>query len=427
MCTVLVMATIGCSQKGNTKSKKTERSAQVMATVKDRQTENSAPADVSTTGSQEVNSEAETTGEEPQTVPSAGESDSSGAAAQGDSQDSGTAAQGNPQVSAQNADPTTELPQTMAQKGDSDYVSFLFAGDVCLEEDGFVLDYYDEVGQDLNQCVDPNLQRRMAAADIFMLNHEYTISARGSRLDKYYTFRADPSRMHILQELSVDLVSLANNHIYDYGYDAFADTIALLDQAGIRHVGGGLNQSAAEEVVYYTVKGVTIGVVSASRAEKYVITPKAEGDNPGVFWMYDETRLLEVAADAATRCDYLVAYLHWGTEDSKYFENYQHRIAEELENVGVDAIIGGHPHVVQGMEYVNDMPVLYSMGDFWFNGEDKYSIMVQLDIYKDGSSNVEIIPCRQQGYAIHEITDDAGKQAFFSYLSDLSPGIEFYN
>ena len=74
-----------------------------------------------------------------------------------------------------------------------DYVSFLFAGDVCLEEDGFVIDYYDEVGGDLTQCVSPYLLERMRFADIFMLNHEYSISNRGSRLDKYYTFRANRS------------------------------------------------------------------------------------------------------------------------------------------------------------------------------------------------------------------------------------------
>jgi poly-gamma-glutamate synthesis protein (capsule biosynthesis protein) len=306
-------------------------------------------------------------------------------------------------------------------------VSFLFAGDVCLEEDGFVIDHYDEVGGDLTQCVDTSLLQKMDAADLFMLNHEYSISSRGSRLDKYYTFRADPSRMSILKQMSVDIVSLANNHVYDYGYDAFVDTISLLDEAGIRHVGAGMNQSEAEKVEYFEIKGIRIGIVSASRAEKYVITPQATADTPGVFWMYDDTRLKEVAAEAAAQCDYLIAYLHWGTEDSKYFEQYQHDIAQELVNVGVDAIIGGHPHIVQGMEYIDDVPVLYSLGDFWFNGSDKYSVMVQLDIYKDGSEVVEIIPCRQKDYCIHEITDETEKKEFFDYMSRLSPNVEFHS
>ena len=322
-------------------------------------------------------------------------------------------------------DAETTQPETDSQPATEDYVSFLFAGDICLEEDGFVLDHFDETGGNLEQCMSPYLLERMASADLFMLNHEYSISSRGSRLDKYYTFRANPERMDILKQMSVDIVSLANNHVYDYGFDAFSDTISLLDQAGIRHVGAGFNQEEAEQVEYFDVRGIRIGVVSASRAEKYVITPQAKGDKPGVFWMYDHDRLKEVTAEAASQCDFLVAYLHWGTEDSEYFEDYQHNIAEELVECGVDAIIGGHPHIVQGMEFLGDVPVMYSLGDFWFNGSDKYSIMIQLNIYKDGSCTVEIIPCRQKDYCIYAIKDSDGQTAFFDYLSRLSPGVSF--
>lgn len=306
-----------------------------------------------------------------------------------------------------------------------DYVSFLFAGDVCLEEDGFVIDYYDEVGGDLTQCVSPYLLERMRSADIFMLNHEYSISNRGSRLDKYYTFRANPSRMSILKEMDVDIVSLANNHVYDYGYDAFEDTLRLLDESGIRRVGAGMNLAEAEQVQYFEVNGIKIGVVSASRAEKYVITPEAKENEPGVFWMYDDTRLKEVCTEADGQCDFLIAYVHWGTEDSCYFEEYQQEIARELVDCGVDAIIGGHPHIVQGMEYIEDVPVLYSLGDFWFNGSDKYSMMVQLNIYRNGTCKVDIVPCRQKDYGIHYIENPAEQKAFYDYLSELSPGVIF--
>lgn len=305
------------------------------------------------------------------------------------------------------------------------YVSFLFAGDVCLEEDGFVIDYYDEVGGDLTQCVSPYLLERMRLADIFMLNHEYSISDRGSRLDKYYTFRANPSRMSILKEMNVDIVSLANNHVYDYGYDAFEDTLRLLDENGIRRVGAGMNLAEAEQVQYFEVNEIKIGVVSASRAEKYVITPEAKENEPGVFWMYDDTRLKEVCREADGQCDFLIAYVHWGTEDSCYFEEYQREIARELVDCGVDAVIGGHPHIVQGMEYIEDAPVLYSLGDFWFNGSDKYSMMVQLNIYRDGKCEVDIVPCRQKDYGIHYIENPDEQREFFDYFSELSPGVIF--
>ncbi len=316
----------------------------------------------------------------------------------------------------------TEQDTTMDIQNPDDYVSFLFAGDVCLEEDGFVIDYYDKVGGDLTQCVSPYLLERMRSADIFMLNHEYSISSRGSKLDKYYTFRANPSRMSILKEMGVDIVSLANNHVYDYGYEAFEDTLRLLDENGIRRVGAGMNLAEAEQVQYFEVSGIKIGVVSASRAEKYVITPEAKENEPGVFWMYDDTRLKQVCKEANEQCDFLIAYVHWGTEDSCYFEEYQQEIARELVDCGVDAIIGGHPHIVQGMEYIGDVPVLYSLGDFWFNGSDKYSMMVQLNIYRDGKCEVDIIPCRQKNYGIHYIENPAEQKAFYDYFSELSYG-----
>lgn len=318
---------------------------------------------------------------------------------------------------------TKEEETTTIFQNPDDYVSFLFAGDVCLEEDGFVIDYYDEVGGDLTQCVSPYLLERMRSADIFMLNHEYSISSRGSRLDKYYTFRAKPSRMSILKEMSVDIVSLANNHVYDYGYDAFEDTLRLLDENDIRHVGAGMNLAEAKKVEYFEVKGIKIGVVSASRAEKYVITPEAKENEPGVFWMYDDIKLKEVCREADGQCDFLIAYVHWGTEDSCYFEEYQQEIAQELVDCGVDAIIGGHPHIVQGMEYIKDVPVLYSLGDFWFNGSDKYSMMVQLNIYKNGQCKVDIVPCRQKNYGIYYIENQEEQSQFFHYFLGLSPGV----
>lgn len=92
---------------------------------------------------------------------------------------------------------------------------------------------------------------------------------------------------------------------------------------------------------------------------------------------------------------------------------------------GVSAIIGGHPHVVQGMEFIGDVPILYSLGDFWFNGEDKYSVMVQLTVYKNRACNVEIIPCRQQNYTIQYLETPEEQEKFFRYLTNLSSGVSF--
>ena len=137
-------------------------------------------------------------------------------------------------------------------------VQITAAGDLCLEEDGYVLDYYDTVN-DLSKCISKTILDQTNAADLFFLNHEYCVSDRGTPLeDKYYVFRAKPERMKLLEQMGTDIVSIANNHIYDYGADAMDDTIDLLDQAKITHVGGGTNLDEAKQPIYYIINGIKI-------------------------------------------------------------------------------------------------------------------------------------------------------------------------
>lgn len=306
------------------------------------------------------------------------------------------------------------------QASSSGEIDLMFAGDICLAEDGFVLDYYDTT-TGLKDCIGENIINKTNEADLFMLNNEFCFSNRGTALNgKLYTFRAMPERISILNELGTDIVSLANNHVYDFGPEAFGDTLQTLDNAGIKHVGGGNNCSEAEKVVYYEVNGVKIGIISASSAEKVRYTPQAKENSPGIFLMYDTTRLYDIVRDVSGRCDYLIAYLHWGTEDSKYYEAYQHDIAENLISLGVDAIIGGHPHVLQGLEYISGKPVAYSLGDFWFNSETKYTVLVNLKIDIDGIRELSVIPCLQSNFTTTLIEDEAQKADFMNYLRELS-------
>ncbi len=298
-----------------------------------------------------------------------------------------------------------------------------FAGDVCLEEDGFVIDHYDTTAG-LSECISPSILAYTNAADVFMLNNEFSFSDRGEPLrGKMYTFRAMPERVSILKELGTDVVSLANNHVYDYGPEAFSDTISCLDRAGIVHVGGGNNQAEAEKVAYLNVNGIKIGIISASRAEKIRYTPQAGQDTPGIFLMYEPERFLTLTRNASECCDYLVAFIHWGTEDSRYYEAYQHDLAKNIFDAGADIIIGAHPHVLQGMEYIDGKPVIYSLGDFWFNGETKYTTFVAIDIGVDRLNSVRVFPCLQSNYTTTLIEEESEKLAFMQYLRGLSASL----
>ena len=307
----------------------------------------------------------------------------------------------------------------------SSMVDMAFAGDICLTEDGYVIDHYDAVGCDINLCLSKEIMERMGKADISMINHEYPASTRGMALEgKYYTFRANPEREIILQQMGIDIVSLANNHIYDFGADAFYDTLETLRQIKMPYVGAGADLSEASRPVYFVVDGIKIGFVSANRSEKYIFTPEAGESSPGVVRMYDTAMMNDIIKEASKHCDYLVAYVHWGTEDSKYYEPYQTDIAQEFFDSGADAIIGSHPHVLQGIGYVDGKPVIYSLGDFWFNGTTKYTAIVNIEVSIDGLEKLSVLPCVQEGYETHYISDESEQRDFFDYLRELSPGLE---
>ena len=301
-------------------------------------------------------------------------------------------------------------------------VDLAFAGDICLTEDGYVIDHYDEVGGDINLCLSEEIMDKLNEADISMVNHEYPVSTRGTALEgKYYTFRADPEREIILQQMGIDIVSLANNHIYDFGADAFYDTLKILKEIKMPYVGAGADMEEASRPVYFVAGGIKIGYVSANRSEKFIFTPEAGEDSPGVVRMYDTAMMNDIIKEASEQCDYLIAYVHWGTEDSKYYEPYQTAIAQEFFDAGADAIIGSHPHVLQGMGFVDGKPVVYSLGDFWFNAETKYTTIATLKVTIDGLEELSVLPCIQEGYETHYIGDESGQSAFYSYLRELSP------
>lgn len=304
---------------------------------------------------------------------------------------------------------------------ESGHAQVTIAGDLCFAEDGFVLDHYDEVGE-LSKCISPEILELTNASDVFYLNHEYCISDRGEALEgKLYTFRAKPERMKLLQEMGTDLVSLANNHVYDYGEDALLDTLSALKEEEIPYVGGGIDAKEAKRPVYYIVNGMKIGFVAATNAEIVYYTPAATETSPGVLEAYDTTEYKELIGEASKECDYLIAYIHWGPEDTTQFADYQKTQGSEFLAAGADIVVGGHPHVLQGIEYVEEKPIVYSMGDFWFNDETKYTGLLQLDLTPKGLEKLSFVPCQQTGYETHYLSEETQRREMFDFLQGLSP------
>lgn len=283
-----------------------------------------------------------------------------------------------------------------------------FAGDINLADNWSTMEYYEQQENGIYDCIDPELIRRMQEADLTCVNLEFCMSDRGMPMEgKKYTFRAKPERVEILKELGVDLANLANNHIYDYGTDAFLDTLDILDAGGIAHAGAGKNAVEAEEPFYAEIDGRTVAVVSATRAEKYILTPEADEDNPGVFRCYDMAKVLQKVQETKEKADFVIAYIHWGTEYSETLETAQTEGARELIDAGADVVLGAHPHCLQGMEYYNGKPILYSLGNYWFNEKTLDTILAELHFYgNDEEQHLEVTRSSgQTGSTLYEASD----------------------
>lgn len=307
-------------------------------------------------------------------------------------------------------------------------ITLAFAGDLSLADNYVVMDYYhNEAEEDLANCIDSAYIKRMNDADVMWINNEFCYSNQGSPIPgKAYTFCAAPENVSILKELGVDIVGLANNHVYDFGPEAFADTLATLRGAEIAYVGAGADIKEASAPVYVDVDGYKIAYVAATRAEKNIKTPEATETSGGVFRCYDNTDYIEKIKEAKANADYVIALPHWGTEHSTILEAAQTDGAKEYIDAGADAVIGAHTHCLQGMDFYNGKPIIYSLGNFWF---DDYTLdTMLLELHLTGTTDhvqvtVEMVPGTQSERVTRMSSTVQERNRIYAYMESISSNI----
>lgn len=295
--------------------------------------------------------------------------------------------------------------------------TILFTGDV-LFGNSFKTGY-DAKG--IQGVVSEELREELQAADILMVNNEFPFSDRGIPMeDKQFTFQCSPGYVTALNEMGVDIVSLANNHTLDFGKEALSDTFVTLDEAGILYGGAGETVERAEELQVIEVNGKKFGFIAVSRVIPEV-SWKVEFSAPGLFSCYDETRLIELVTQADQMCDFVAVYPHWGVEYEAYPEEYQRKIAQKCMEAGADVVVGAHTHCLQGVEFFDGKPVFYSLGNFIFGRDIDRSAIVKLTIDAEGNASYRLIPVYASGGVTQYTSDEAGK-GILSYIDSISPG-----
>ncbi len=303
-----------------------------------------------------------------------------------------------------------------------------FTGDLSFADGIATTTYMDQQMNGIADCFSDELLYEMKSADILMINNEFAYTNRGQALaGKAYTFRGDPNRVSLLEELGVDVVSLANNHVYDYDQTGLLDTLDTLNGASMPYVGAGRNLEEARKPVYFIVGGRKIAIVAATQIERTLsYTKEATADSPGVMKCLHPEAFCETIKEAKANADYVIVFPHWGTEGNTYYGNDQLALARDFVEAGADVIIGGHTHCLQTVEYMDDVPIFYSLGNYWFSTtatmpSDYNTGIAQVRISPLGDISTYFIPCEfSAGVTSMLDTDDKAYSDIIDTLNNQS-------
>ncbi len=310
-------------------------------------------------------------------------------------------------------------------ESDSSDTVIRVVGDVSLADNWKIIPKLEERQKGVYGILSEETVKLLHDADIFLLNNEFTISTRGTPLaNKMYTFRASPKRVVHLKEMGVDIVSLANNHAYDYGTEAFADTIDALRQAEIPYIGAGENIDEASKPYYFIVNGRKYAFSAATKAEKNILTPQASETSSGVLRTYNPEKYINVINTAEQQCDYNIAYVHWGAEGSHQIEAGLYDMGKRFVDAGADIVIGAHAHILQGIQYYNNVPIVYNLGNFIFNAETIDTGILEINISQDGQTKYKFTPALQKD-CYTKIVDGEEKKRILNFMESLSIGVSF--
>lgn len=311
----------------------------------------------------------------------------------------------------------------METTGD-DTITIDFTGDINLADDWYTMQEAQTRENGIYDCISAELVNELQSADLSVVNNEFVFTDGGDRqTNKAYTFGAKTANVSMMDAFGADLASLANNHAYDYRESGLIDTISTLENHGIVTMGAGANLDEAKAVKYFVVEGRKIAFVAATEIERYTnYTKPATATEAGVLKTKDISIIEETIKQAEENSDYVIVSVHWGNEGALSYTGAQYNMATRFVVAGADAVIGGHPHRLQGIEYTNDVPVVFSLGNFWFSTGTLYTTIAQIEIDKNGDLSLRMIPCLQKDLTTTKL---ASKEAedFYKFLADVSKNI----
>ncbi len=241
------------------------------------------------------------------------------------------------------------------------------------------------------------VRRLFKGADLAIANHEQPVTEAAVHHTSGLRFSGKPELTRIFTRAGIDFLSLANNHIKDYGEDGIRDTRRILRQNGIAFGGAGKDLEQARRVSYLDARDTRVAIIPCLGIVKaYWAGPAQSGATPCL-----DRYLVPDIKTAQEKADFVIVFPHWGVEYTRQPLPSMRKHAARWVKAGADLVLGAHSHVAGAIEDIEGVPVLYSLGNLIFDQHWSTNTMESalLEATFHGDRLIEL---RLRPYIIHD-------------------------
>lgn len=268
-----------------------------------------------------------------------------------------------------------------------DFVTLGFAGDLMLDR-GVKSSVMKNFNGDYSMLFEK--LEILKEPDIMFANLEGTASDKGKDGGSLYSFRMDPSVVPAIKGAGIDVLSMSNNHVADWGIESFTDTLLRLKENEILYTGAGLNLEEAAKPTIIEKYGMKIGYLGFSDVGPHWMP--AKDTSPGIL-LTNNPKFDEIIRNASKQVDFLVVSFHYGDEYKPIHNQRQETLSKRAVDAGAKIVIGHHPHVIQDVQVYKDSFIAYSLGNFIFDQkfspETMEGMLLEIKLWKDGSMSTK--------------------------------------
>lgn len=275
----------------------------------------------------------------------------------------------------------------LSETYDKDFVNLTFGGDIMLYRG-----VKNSVNKNFNGDYSALFEKLeiLKKSDIAFANLEGPASDVGKDLHNLYSFRMDPSVIPALKGAGFSILSVANNHVGDWGREAYIDTLMNLEENEILYTGGGMTEEEAIEPTIIEKYGMKIGYLGFSDVGPEWM--KVTKDKAGLL-LSDDKNFSEIVKNASKKVDYLIVSIHFGDEYKDTHNQRQQYLAHNAVDAGAKIVIGHHPHVVEDIEVYKNGLIAYSLGNFifdqGFSQKTMEGMLLEVKLNKDGNMSIK--------------------------------------